>query len=591
VRTRLVVLYLLIGGARVEAQLASPGELARPHLRLEGITNCTKCHSAGEQVAADRCLDCHGELRTRMDKSRGYHGRLGATQKRTCESCHHEHQGVGAKLIDWGGAMERFDHGKTGWPLRGKHAGEKCTTCHEAQRLIDADAHALLKRAGRTFLGVGASCTTCHFDEHRGQLGNECGQCHEEKAWKPARFDHSGTKYPLVGKHRQVACDKCHARETDSAARPPFPPPRAATFLKYAPLAHARCNDCHADPHQGRFGGGCEGCHTVEGWSIIRNAAEERKFHDKTRFPLRGAHAAVACPSCHGPWPGKPAKFKGLPHDKCMDCHSDAHRGQLTPPACERCHTVETFAPARFELEQHQQTKYPLEGAHAAVPCVSCHKPDTTAVKTNAFPPSSGSATHGRHRHAAQTPARAQLVSALQFRIAGRLERCETCHIDVHGGQLKDATSGCVKCHLTASFTELKFDHQRDSRFALTGRHTSVRCGTCHRAPGANAPVRYRPIDLACASCHTDVHAGQLGRECAQCHVTDSWKTVGFSHDDGRFTTFKLEGRHAAVACSKCHVTLKTAAGQSVVRYRPLPQACEACHVDVHQGEFRGFVP
>jgi hypothetical protein len=87
------------------------------------------------------------------------------------------------------------------------------------------------------------------------------------------------------------------------------------------------------------------------------------------------------------------------------------------------------------------------------------------------------------------------------------------------------------------------------------------------------------------------VHVGQLGSECAQCHVTESWKPVGFSHDDGRFTAFKLEGRHAKVACGKCHTQVEVAPGRNVVRYRPLPQACETCHVDVHHGEFRGFAP
>jgi hypothetical protein len=27
------------------------------------------------------------------------------------------------------------------------------------------------------------------------------------------------------------------------------------------------------------------------------------------------------------------------------------------------------------------------------------------------------------------------------------------------------------------------------------------------------------------------------------------------------------------------------------VRYRPMPRACEECHVDFHHGEFRGFEP
>ena len=66
-------------------------------------------------------------------------------------------------------------------------------------------------------------------------------------------------------------------------------------------------------------------------------------------------------------------------HDRCTDCHKDPHPG---PPArvaeagrCERCHDVNGFRPARFGLEEHAKTGYPLAGAHLAVACDACHRP------------------------------------------------------------------------------------------------------------------------------------------------------------------------------------------------------------------------
>ena len=73
-------------------------------------------------------------------------------------------------------------------------------------------------------------------------------------------FDHSKTKFPLLGKHAPLACDKCH---------------KTADFK--APVAHVQCKACHQDIHGGQFaaradGGDCAGCHT-------RGRLEARHLH------------------------------------------------------------------------------------------------------------------------------------------------------------------------------------------------------------------------------------------------------------------------------------------------------------------------
>jgi hypothetical protein len=59
---------------------------------------------------------------------------------------------------------------------------------------------------------------------------------------------------------------------------------------------------------------------------------------------------------------------------------------------------------------------------------------------------------------------------------------------------------------------------------------------------------------------------------CVACHTTEGWGDVKFVHER---TGFPLTGRHAAVACRKCHP-----AGFDA----PVSRGCAACHRDPHGG-------
>ena len=579
--------------AAARAQVFSPGPLNQGHANLEGLVNCTRCHVAGGQLSDQRCLDCHTELKQRVAKRRGLHGRLSAAD-RACNKCHHEHQGRDFALVDWGkGGKTAFDHRRTGFALLGKHAPLKCDQCHQDRLIIDAGIRQLLRtHAGReTYLGVAVQCSACHFDEHRGQLGTACKDCHNEKGWKPAPgFHHARTDFPLEGKHADASCVSCHARERDPHfSRGAFPAPASEVFSRFEPVAHAACTTCHKDPHQNRFGQVCQSCHTVEGWLVLKGAAGQRAFHEKTRYPLRGAHLEVACRSCHGPFPGSRAIFKGLAFDSCTACHVDAHLSQLgkarePAAACDRCHTVQGFRPARYEVQDH--TSWPLQGAHEAVACLLCHRADpgleARAVLVRAW---------------IEQRKRKDQISLTAFHPPGDTSRCDTCHADPHGGQFQKRVqkAGCTDCHQVASWAEVRFDHDRDTRFALTGGHAGRSCASCH-APDAAGMVRYTAASLACSSCHADVHAGQFAparggqTDCTRCHSTAAWTATSFEHRLP-FTTFELQGKHASVACTGCHREVAVAAGVRARRYRGIPTACEDCHVDVHRGAFRGFTP
>lgn len=286
--------WLAPAASRAE-NLFSPGDLSKAHQSLEGgLETCTKCHVAGEQLSPERCLDCHTELKARIAEKRGFHGRM-APAERQCQSCHHEHQGREEPLVDWGkGGPKGFDHSRTGFPLEGKHRALDCQKCHDPRRVADPAIRTLLeKRPGRkTFLGQATTCAACHFDEHRGQLGQDCKKCHAADAWKPARgFDHARTAFPLTGRHAAVACEECHGDRRDRGFNRPTPR--------------------------------CEGCHQAD----LARAAGAAVDHAAAGF-------TTGCRSCHSTWRFKPASFPA--HQACFDIRGGPHAGI----SCLDCHTT-----------------------------------------------------------------------------------------------------------------------------------------------------------------------------------------------------------------------------------------------------------
>ena len=117
------------------------------------------------------------------------------------------------------------------------------------------------------------------------------------------------------------------------------------------------------------------------------------------------------------------------------------------------------------------------------------------------------------------------------------------------------------------------FDHHRDTHWDLTGRHIKVDCHTCH-----TASVAMQKLPTDCANCHraSDVHAGELGTRCDQCHTTEGWR-AGVSFDHDLTANIPLLGLHVAVSCEQCHTTRK---------YRDAGLECIDCHKkdDVHKG-------
>lgn len=625
--------FACLGAPPAAAQL-SPGPLSSAHVGLEGSANCLRCHAPREGVARERCLDCHTALAASIADG-GLHARR---EYRQCETCHIEHHGRDFELVFWGDeGREAFDHAKTGWPLAGAHREAGCRDCHRPAHLDDLRR---LERGGAdpqtTFLGLDASCLTCHRDEHRGQLGREaCLDCHTQSAWKPAPgFDHSRAEFALTGAHREVACGECHPTRQEGGALAAADPsflvfrgiehdscadchrdphqgrlgascaschatddfrrvdraafdhdrtrfPLAGEHRSVAcsschaggatgkRLAFGSCSDCHRDPHQGRLGGACADCHDPSGWGAsARSRAQASGFdHDRTRFPLLGAHRAVACAGCHG---SRPATDR-LAFGACSDCHRDPHLGQLARAAgggaCSDCHTVERFVPSTFGLDEHQASDFPLDGAHRAVACIDCHRLTEPETLPGALRPISP--------RRADRPVRRFVFADTS---------CEACHGDPHGGTTRAVAGSCADCHATAGWSRVAFAGHAATGFALDGGHAGVACADCHPRGASADPgtLDFGGAPESCAGCHLDPHFGTgdaslaqrvAAVDCADCHAIEAFRPARFEH--ARDAGFALEGAHRSLACAACHDP-GAPGGETAIA--PLPTSCEGCH-------------
>lgn len=258
--------------------------------------------------------------------------RKSITRGLDCRACHTT---TGWDLL--GGtssAASGFDHGRTGFPLGGRHRSAACTDCHTGDRTVRRD------------------CASCHDDPHQRRLGQSCDSCHSARRWEDVRAleRHRSTRLPLTGKHALLDCTECHRRTTER------------TFSSVP----ADCHSCHAkdyrradihprhtgtpgDPQKPPFSRDCTQCHRPTGWSPavvsasktfgLAQGLSSARSHD-SRFPIS-----------HG-------KHRGL---GCGSCHASLDRPRIV--RCDGCHAHDAARTRR----QHRR----VQGAIGS--CLSCH--------------------------------------------------------------------------------------------------------------------------------------------------------------------------------------------------------------------------
>ncbi len=624
--------FLLLGVVALVSPAAwaqiSPGSLSNSHSSLTGTSQCASCHSFGTSIPMFKCIDCHKEIAQDLSARHGYHFELEMRNPngKDCVRCHLEHNGEVFHLIRWEPSLQKFDHRLTGYKLEGKHANLHCETCHTPAHMLPANRELIkMKDLSKSFFGQSPNCTPCHTDPHKGQLGNDCAKCHNEESWKAAKdFDHSKTRYPLTGLHNKVACEKCHKAEAPGSP------------VRYQNLKFDTCTACHVDPHKGEFKKSCETCHTTSSWKNLLSGFDFD--HSKTKYPLIGKHAQVACTACH-----LNGDFKTrMVFANCSDCHkSDPHKGQFEQREkkgeCSECHNLEGWKPSLFGVKEHDSSNYPLKGKHVQVECAKCHLPagkDTIYnVKFSAcagchkdahdnqfaaapynnrcepchtvidFHRTTFTIAQHKNTHFALTGAHVAVPCGDCHKIgaAGRADKvlpfhfedrtCTACHKDPHKGEFTDRMArkrvngtafGCEACHTVKSWVDISgFDHSK-TKFPLQGVHRTVSCGECHKAT-ASYESRFKGTSRQCEACHLDAHDSQFVAKdgkthCIECHTAQRWVPSTFDHDTR--THFALTGGHANVLCGNCHTQSKTVADKTVVLYKNAPAKCVDCHGD-----------
>jgi hypothetical protein len=386
-----------------------------------------------------------------------------------------------------------------------------------------------------------STCNNCHDRSDRGRQSELCLACHKDVA-----TDVRG-KTGFHGKLSNIERTQCRACHSEHLGRDADILRMNVTAFRHDntdyPLkgqhALVECSACHQsgkkyreapsecvachrknDPHENKLGDDCGSCHEATRWNL-------HKFdHNKTKFVLRDKHTEVPCLACHF---GN--RYKNTP-TQCISCHApdDAHaRGRGIE--CNKCHTPTGWQTTKFD--HFKETKFALEGVHADTDCLLCHK-----------------------------------TGRMQDKIA---KTCNGCHAaeDYHASRLG---ASCDTCHDARAWRPNKFDHNRDTKFALAGKHVKVDCHACH-----TGVVGKPKLAETCNGCHraSDVHAGKLGTKCEQCHSPEGWRVdIAFDHD---LSTFPLVGLHVNVPCAQCHVSRS---------YKGVAKDCNGCHErdDVHKG-------
>jgi hypothetical protein len=251
---------------------------------------------------------------------------------------------------------------------------------------------------------------------------------------------------------------------------------------------------------------------------------------------------------CHVRREGETAVlFKGIAHSGCQNCHTDPHRGAFQDVkfrgSCETCHNTGGWKNNRPEANfDHKLTRFPLAGKHAAISCATCHK-------------------------------------STDFHKPIAHERCRDCHEDPHRNQFADRD--CAACHTDTDFKPSRFDTEAHQRvFPLEGKHTALRCNTCHPPEGRGAV--YVSGKRACAQCHPDRHAGEfsaapIANRCDVCHTVNGFQPATFNVSHHTSTRFPLTGKHESIACAQCHKP------DAPTRYHFATLTCNGCHSDPHR--------
>lgn len=458
-------------------------------------SSCNDCHTQTNDYPFFSCITCHEHNQVDTDiQHQGIQGYIYESSE--CYACH--------PTGDAGGS---FDHSISNFPLTGAHLTVDCIGCH-----VNGYSQP-----------PSTNCADCHQTEfnksanpNHQTLGitTDCASCHTTNpGWKPALFPQHDQYFLLTGQHTTISdCNACHNGDYN--------------------LNSTDCLHCHQDNYNNSLNPNhaaagipvtCEDCHTAEGWT------PSTFNHSSTGFTLEGAHSAIQCSDCHK------GAITGLTPD-CLPCHqadynsASDHVSQNYPANCDLCHSYDAWIPAAFD---HNNTNFPLTGAHQQVQCSDCHQNGFTGTPTACVE------CHQTDFNNTTNPSH----TALQL------------------------TSDCQTCHTTNPGWQPALFPNHSDYFPFAGAHIAIEndCNACHND-------NYNDTPNTCYGCHSDNFNGttnpphtqlNFSHECLDCHNQSTWQPANFDH-----SFYVLSGTHFTMNCNDCH---------SETNYQA---QCLSCHLD-----------
>ena len=449
---------------------------------------CKDCHTNPSNYAEYTCVTCHMNPET-DNQHNGVNGY--SYNSPACLACH-----------PTGSANDGFDHNNTGFPLTGAHITTACVSCHASG-----------------YAGTPTDCASCHTPDYNQSsnpshtalaIPTDCASCHTTDAWQPASFSIHNNYYALNGAHAAVAndCAKCHNGDYNNTPN--------------------TCAGCHiADFNQttnpghvaAQFSTDCASCHSETAW------APATFDHDGMYFPIySGKHKGEwdQCADCHTN-PSNYAEFT------CTTCHTNPettnqHNGingfSYNSPACLACHPTGSAT----DGFNHNNTGFPLTGAHITTACISCHASGYAGTPTDC------ASCHTQDYNQSTNPNHVSLA----------------------------IPTNCASCHTTDAWEPATFPIH-NNYYQLKGAHAAIAndCAKCHNGDYNNTPN-------TCAGCHmadynqtNNPNHATVGfpTTCQDCHSETAWTPANFNHDGMYFPIYSGKHKNKWDQCSDCHIT------------------------------------
>jgi hypothetical protein len=410
-------------------------------------------------------------------------------------------------------------------------------------------------------------------------LGCALSPATQAAAPQRSAFDHLTTGFELLGQHRDLPCESCHAN----------------AIFKGTPKA---CNACHgvgttvratAKPTSHMLSTDqCVSCHSEVAWKPAINFDHKQALgscsscHNGVQAqgkPPSHIVTDLECDACHTTisWAGATFTHLGVTGN-CAECHNNVSAQGMpgnhipigTPPApCEACHSNTNFTNWLGATINHP--------AVSAMLCATCHE---TAAFLGMVPSTNTTAGDSR-------------PNATLDKSHPTTGDCGQCHDTSSfsaSASLKPAnhiptSAPCNQCHTTAG---------NNAVYSVTGVHQGVTtCLSCHGpgvGPFANVTIVTTPAN--------HIPIGSLDCNGSGCHTTANVNPGGFKIGTANINAPTLNGAgHTTVAaavsaCSNCHEAApymgmlagsNTAAGDSrptatLDASHPTTGDCGGCH-------------